>query len=574
MKRSKVISLASLALAGLVLTSCAGLNKMKKEASDIKYQVTPEVLEAHADMVDVKVVVNIPGGYFNKKAVLVATPVLKFEGGEKAFPSKTLQGEKVQGNNTVVPFETGKTITYTGKVPYEQAMRISDLEVRMTASKGEQSVEFDPYKIADGVVATATLVQNNPMNIVGKDAFQRIIPETQEADLHYLINSSQVRWSEMKAEDVKALKAYLDVVKADEKKEYKGVEVSAYASPDGKQDWNEKLAGKREVSSSKYIKKEMKKAKMAEYAADDFFKSKVTPEDWEGFQKLMKASNIQDKELILRVLSMYSDPEVREKEIRNISAAFDDVKKEVLPKLRRAKFTVNVDLIGKTDAELKDLGLNNPSELNVEELLYSATLVESANDKLKIYESAKKQFSKDWRGYNDAGMVLFGMGKVDDAKSNFEKADKISANNPVVKNNLGAVELVNGNVAEAEVLFGAATGAGKEVNYNQGIVAIMKADYDTAVKHFGDCPSVNAALANILAGKNNVALEKLNANTSDAAMVYYLKAVVGARTDNNNLVFTNLETAVAKDASLKSVAKSDMEFAKVFEDAKFKAIVE
>ncbi|NOU61850.1 tetratricopeptide repeat protein [Marinifilum caeruleilacunae] len=574
MKRSKVISLASLALAGLVLTSCAGLNKMKKEASDIKYQVTPEVLEAHADMVDVKVVVNIPGGYFNKKATVVATPVLKFEGGEKAFPSKTLQGEKVQGNNTVVPFETGKTITYTGKVPYEQAMRISDLEVRMTASKGEQSVDFDPYKIADGVVATATMVQNKPMNIIGKDAFQRIIPETQDADLHYLINSSQVRWSEMKAEDVKALKAYLDAVKADEKKEYKGVEVSAYASPDGKQDWNEKLAGKREVSSSKYIKKEMKRAKMEEYAAEEFFKSKVTPEDWEGFQKLMKASNIQDKELILRVLSMYSDPEVREKEIRNISAAFDDVKKEVLPKLRRAKFTVNVDLIGKSDAELKDLGMNNPAELNVEELLYSATLVESADDKLKIYEAAKKQFSKDWRGYNDAGMILFGMGKVADAKSNFEKADQLSANNPVVKNNLGAVELVNGNVAEAEVLFGAATGAGKEVNYNQGIVAIMKADYDTAVKHFGDCPSVNAALANILAGKNNVALEKLNANTSDAAMVYYLKAVVGARTANNNLVFTNLETAVAKDASLKSVAKSDMEFAKVFEDAKFKAIVE
>jgi tetratricopeptide (TPR) repeat protein len=574
MKRSKVISLASLALAGLVLTSCAGLNKMKKEASDIKYQVTPEVLEAHADMVDVKVVVNIPGGYFNKKAVLVATPVLKFEGGEKAFPSKTLQGEKVQGNNTVVPFETGKTITYTGKVPYEQAMRISDLEVRMTASKGEQAVEFDPYKIADGVIATATMVQNKPMNIIGKDAFQRIIPEAQEADLHYLINSSQVRWSEMKAEDVKALKAYLDAVKADEKKEYKGVEVAAYASPDGKQDWNEKLAGKREVSSSKYIKKEMKRAKMEEYAAEDFFKSKVTPEDWEGFQKLMKASNIQDKELILRVLSMYSDPEVREKEIRNISAAFDDVKKEVLPKLRRAKFTVNVDLIGKSDAELKDLGMNNPAELNVEELLYSATLVESADDKLKIYEAAKKQFSKDWRGYNDAGMILFGMGKVADAKSNFEKADKLSANNPIVKNNLGAVELINGNVAEAEVLFGAATGAGREVNYNQGIVAIIKADYDTAVKHFGDCPCVNSALANILAGKNNVALEKLNANTSDAAMVYYLKAVVGARTDNNNLVFTNLETAVAKDASLKAVAKSDMEFAKVFEDAKFKAIVE
>ena len=574
MKRSKVISLASLLLSVAVLSSCAGLSKMKKEASNIKYQVTPEVLEAHADMVDVKITVNIPAKYFNKNVVLVATPVLKFESGEKAFPSKTLQGEKVQGNNTVVPYATGKTITYTGKIPYQQAMRISDLEVRMVGSKGVKSQEFEPYKVADGVIATATLVQNAPRNIVGKDAFQRVIPESKEADLHYLINSSNVRWSEMKGDDVAALKAYLDAAKKDVNKEYKGVEVSAYASPDGKQDLNEKLANKREVSSSKYIKKEMKKAKMSEYASDDFFKSKVTPEDWAGFQELMKASNIQDKELILRVLSMYSDPEVREREIKNISAAFDDVKVEVLPKLRRAKFTVNVDLIGKTDAQLKSLAKGNAAELNVEELLFSATLFDSPADKLAIYETAKKQFSKDWRGFNDAGMILFGMNKVADAKSNFEKADHLSANNPVVKNNLGAVELVNGNVSDAEVLFGAATGAGNEVNYNLGIVAVKKAQYDTAVKQFGECTAVNAALANILVGKYNVALDKLNANTSDVAMVYYLKAVVGARTDNNNLVFTNLKTAVAKDASLRATAKTDMEFASVFEDAKFKAIVE
>ncbi|RUT78449.1 tetratricopeptide repeat protein [Ancylomarina longa] len=574
MKRSKLISLASLALAGVVLTSCAGLNKMKKEASNIKYQVTPEVLEAHADMVDVKVTVNIPAKYFNKSAVVVATPVLKYDGGEKAFASKTLQGEKVQGNNTVVPFEIGKTITYTGKIPYENAMRISDLEVRMTASKGEKSVEFDPYKIADGVIATATLVQNAPRNIIGKDAFQRIIPESKEADLHYLINSSKVRWSEMKDEDIASLKEYLNTVKADENKDYKGIEVDAYASPDGKQDWNAKLANNREVSSSKYIKKAMKKADMEAYSAEDLFKSKVTPEDWEGFQKLMKASNIQDKELILRVLSMYSDPEVREKEIRNISAAFDEVKEQVLPKLRRAKFIVSVDLIGKTDEQLKSLVMSNPSELNVEELLFAASLLNSADEKLAAYEAAKKQFPKDWRGYNDAGMILFGMNKVDEAKANFEKADQLSSNNPIVKNNMGAVELVKGNIDDAEVLFGAATGAGNEVNYNLGIVAVKKAQYDTAVKQFGECTAANAALANILVGKYNVALDKLNANTSDDAMVYYLKAVVGARTNNNNLVFTNLETAVAKDASLKATAKTDMEFVKVFEDAKFKAIVE
>lgn len=574
MKRSKVISFASLMLAGLVLSSCAGLNKMKKEASNINYKVTPEVLEAHADMVDVKITVNIPAKYFNKKVVLVATPVLKYEGGEKAFAPKTLQGEKVQGNNTVVPYETGKTITYTGKVSYEEAMRISDLEIRITGSKGTKSKDFDPYKVADGVVATATLVQNDPRNIVGKDKFQRIIPESEKADLHYLINSSQVRWSEMKAEDIKAIQDYVKSVKGIENKELKGLEISAYASPDGKQDWNEKLANKREKTSKKFMTRQMKRAKIHEFATDELIKSKVTAEDWEGFKELMTQSNIQDKELILRVLSMYSDPEVREKEIRNIAAAFNEVKKEVLPKLRRAQFTVNVDVIGKSDEELKNLAKSNPAALNVEELLYSATLFSGEADKLAIYEAAKKQFPKDWRGFNDAGMVLFGMNKIDEANSNFVKADQLSSNNSVVKNNMGAVALVNNKIQEAEVLFGAAVGAGKEVNYNQGIVAVKKADYAAAVKNFADCNGVNAALANILDGKYNVALDKLNANTSDKAMVYYLKAVVGARTNNNNLVFTNLKTAVAKDASLKNAAKTDMEFAKLFEDAKFKGIVE
>jgi len=271
---------------------------------------------------------------------------------------------------------------------------------------------------------------------------------------------------------------------------------------------------------------------------------------------------------------MYSDPEVREKEIKNISAAFSEVKEEILPKLRRAKFLVNVDNIGKSDEEIKDLAKNNPAELNVEELLYAATLTEVASEKLAIYSTAKKQFAGDWRSHNDAGIVLFGMDKIDEAKANFDKADQLSANNPVVKNNLGAVELVKGNVADAEVLFGAATGAGKEVNYNLGIVAIKKAQYDLATQQFGECNGVNSALANILAGKYTVALEKLNKNTSKDAMVDYLKAIVGARTNNNNLIFSNLKSATDKDASLKAFAKSDLEFYTVFENAEFKAIVE
>ena len=242
--------------------------------------------------------------------------------------------------------------------------------------------------------------------------------------------------------------------------------------------------------------------------------------------------------------------------------------------MRRAKFLVNVDNIGKSDEEIKGLAKTNPTELNVEEMLYAATLTKVASEKLAIYTTAKKQFASDWRAHNDAGMILFGMNKIDEAKANFDKADQLSANNPIVKNNLGAVELVNGNVADAEVLFGAATGAGNEVNYNLGIVAIMKAQYNLATTQFGECYAVNSALANILAGKYTIALEKLNKNTSDDAMVDYLKAIIGARTSNENLIFSNLKSATAKDASLKAFAKSDLEFYKVFENDEFKAIVE
>jgi len=559
-------------MAAIVIAACSPLNKMKKNAADIKYDVTPDVLEAHADMVDVKVVVNIPAKYFNKNVIVEATPVIKYEGGEKAFNTKVLQGEKVQENNTVVPYETGKTITYTGKVSYENAMRISDLEIRLKGRKGDKSVDFDPIKIADGVIATATLVQNAPLSIIGKDAFQRIIAEDKEADIHYLINSSAVRWGEKKGEDVNVLKEFIKAAKANERQELKGFKIKAYASPDGKHDFNEKLATRREATSKKFIKREMRKVE--EFKLEDFFSSKITAEDWEGFKKLMEASDIQDKELILRVLSMYQDPEVREREIKNISAIFKQIAKDVLPKLRRSQFIMSIDNIGYSDEELKDFVKNNPTELNVEEVLYSATLFDNNADKLYVYEIAKKQFSNDWRGFNDAGMVLFNMGKIADANANFEKADGLSSNNKIVKNNLGAVELVNGNVAKAEVLFGAAAGAGEEVNYNNGIVSIKKADYKQAMNYFGSCKSVNAALACILAGNNNEALQKLNSTKSEHAMVYYLKAVVGARTNNEGLVFSNLKAAVAKDASVKGLAKTDMEFAKYFENAEFKSIVE
>jgi len=573
MKRT-LRTVAVLTLAGLVISSCASLNKMKKMEKDIAYKVTPEVLEAKGGQVDVKIDATIPAKYFNKRVTLVATPVLKFQnGGEKAYGPKTFQGEKVQGNNEVVPYASGKTVSYSGSVPFEEGMRVSGLYVKFVGSKGLKSVDYESRKIADGVLATATLVDNTPVPAIGADKFQRITKEEQEAAIYYLINSAQIRTEEIKSEDVKALEKFIKDAKVAEDMELKGIQIQSYASPDGPMSLNEKLVGNREGAADKFVKNSMKKNKVDEYKNLDFFKKYVVAEDWEGFKKAMEESNIRDKELILRVLAMHSDPEVREREIKNISSAFSTIADQILPKLRRSKFVVNADRIGKSDEQIRDLAKSNPAELNVEELLYAATLFEGNEDKLAIYETAMKQFPNDWRGFNDAGMILFEMGKVEQAKADFRKADQLSANNKVVKNNLGAVELKDGNVKEAEVLFGAATGVGNEVNYNKGIVAIMKGDYKAAVDYFGKCNCENAALANLLAGNNNEAAKKLSENKSDSALASYLKAVVAARNNDTNAVLSNLKAACAKDAAMKQLAATDLEFAKLFDNADFKAIV-
>lgn len=573
MKNLKLEFLAYIVLPGILLSGCAGLEKMKKESNHIDYKVTPEVLETHSGMVDMEITVVIPPKYFNKKAILIATPVLKFENGERAFPSQTLQGEKVLSNNMVVPYEAGKTITYRGEIPYQEAMRISELEVRITASKADKSIDFDSYKIADGVVATATLVENSPLNINAKDNFQRITTETKEANLHYLINSSVVRKSELNNKDIHGLKSYLGQAKEDANRNIKEIEIKSYSSPEGEPNWNEKLANERKNKSDEYVSRELKKINFKKATLDKCIDSKVTAEDWLGFKKAMEESNIKDKELILRVLSMYSDPEVREKEIRNISAVFTEVKEKILPQLRRSTFNVKVDVVGKSDEELESLLFSNPSVLSADEILFAANLIDSSKKNI-AYGIIEKQFPNEWRAYNDHGIALIKEGKLIDAKVKLEKADQLSDHSPVVKNNLGGLEMAQGNIIEAEKYFAMATGAGEEVNHNLGIIAINKSKYDQAIEQYNESTEINAALANILGGKYQSALKKLNSNKSELAMIDYLKAVVGARTNNDELIFSNLKKAVNKDNSIKSIAKSDIEFSKIFEDEKFKAIVE
>lgn len=583
MRKFSYKPLASLLIAALFMTGCSGLKRMQKHADKIQFNVTPEVLEAHAGKVSVDMKAKFPEKYFDKRATIVATPVLKYEGGEKAFDSFTLQGEKVEANNTVIGYINGGSSSYKGAEVFTDEMRKGSLEIRIKASRKTQSLDFEPIKVADGVIATSTLVANFPDAILGVqreknntgkydaniDPFQRIVPDEFMADIHYLVNSSYVRGTEMRAEDIKGLKNYVKDANTAERKELKNIDISAYASPEGELDWNTKLSEGREKTSKKYLERQLKRAKVATEIM-----AKYTPEDWEGFKKLMEKSNIQDKELILRVLSMYSDPEVREKEIRNLSQAFTAVAEEILPKLRRAKITANVDLIGKTDAEITALADSDPSKLNPAELLYAATLTNDNAKQMAIYNSVTKVYSSDWRGFSNLGMTQMRAGDVAAAKASFEKADKLSPNNPIVANNLGAVALSQGDIDKAEALFGDANGAGEEVNFNLGIVALKKGDYAKAVKYFGDKVSMNTALAKVLAGDNNGALKVLNAIEKPCAKCLYLKAVVGARTAKSNLMLESLEAAAKKDSKVKTMAKTDMEFAKYFEDAKFKAIVD
>ena len=524
----KIRSYFILILAAAVMTSCSGLNKMKKNSNLVKYEVTPKVLQTDAGVVTVTIKGTFPAKYFDKKTTVTATPVLTYAGGETAFDKvQVIQGESVQANNKVIG-SAGGDFTYTSSIPYKDALKMSELVLRVKAVRGSKTLDFEPIKLADGVIATSTLVEKHAKTIIMKDKFVRIIPETQVADINYVINSSDLLSKELKAEDIALLKEYIKTVNGDPNRQFKSTVVSSYASLDGKFDMNEKLSGKRGVTADKFIKKEFSKIEAAK--AQSFFDSKTTPEDWDGFKTEVEKSAMQDKDLIIRVLSMYSDPDVREKEIKNMSAAFESLKTDILPKLRRSKMMVNVDKIGRTDDQILDQMKSDPKVLSLEEMLYAATLTKASNEQLKFYKATAESFPKCIRAHNSIGVTLMDLGKVDDAIAEFETAKAIQ-NNDVVKNNLGFTALVKGDIAKAEGYFTSMTSATPESKWGLGVIAITKGEYDKAVNLFGNEPCVNLALALILKGDVSKAKATLDGmkEMCKCGKPSYLKAVVGAQ---------------------------------------------
>ena len=562
-----------LILAATVLSSCSGLNKMKKNSKLVKYEVTPKVLETHAGVVTVTIKGTFPAKYFDKKTTVTATPVLTYAGGETAFEKvQVLQGESVQANNKVITTKGGD-FTYTGTIPYKDAMKMSQLVLRLKAVRGKKNLDFEPVKIADGVIATSTLVEKEAKVIKMKDNYIRINPENKLADINYAINKAEISSKELKAEDIALLKAYILSVSTDPSRQLKSADVSSYASPDGSMKINEPLSVKRGVTADKFIKKEFTKIEAAK--AEGFFNEKTTPEDWDGFKSEVEKSSIQDKELILRVLSMYSDPDVREKEIKNMSAAFEALKTDILPKLRRSKLAVNVDLVGRTDEQILSQMRADPKALGLEEMLHAGTLTTDLNEQLKFYQTTEENFPKCIRAKNNTGCTYMALGKTDEAIAEFEKAKAIE-NNDVIKNNLGFGALVKGDMAKAEEYFNSMTAATNESKWGLGVIAITKGEYDKAVNYFGTEPCFNLALAQYLKGdvaKAKATLDSMK-DLCKCGKPSYLKAIVGARLDDRNYMLNGLREAIAFNADWKAYAKTDLEFAKYFNDDTFKSTVQ
>ena len=552
-----------LPLAALLVLALSSCGKMGELSSDY-FTTNPEVLEAIGGKVPVTINGKFPEKYMKKKATVEVTPVLRWKGGEAKGQPAVFQGEKVEGNGQTISYKVGGSYTMKASFDYVPEMANSELYLDFKITKGKKTYTIPSVKIADGVIATSELPTAASSNAsYANDAFQRIIKDAQTANIMFLIQQANLRNSELNSDDMKEFHKKVAEINADTKN-YKlnNIEISAYASPDGGVELNTGLAENRENNTEKYMQRQLKKGKI-----DANLDAKYTAQDWEGFQELVSKSNLQDKDLILRVLSMYQDPEQRETEIKNISSVYKTLADEILPQLRRARLTANYDIIGRSDDEINEAFNTDAKVLSVEELLYAATLTNDNARKEAIFTKTTQLYPNDFRAYNNLGELAFAAGDAAKAESYFKQAASKNANAPEVNANLGLCELVKGNVAAAESYLGKATGA-NAANEALGNLYIKQGQYDRAVNAFGDAKTNSAAQAQILAKDYNKAKATLSAIKNPDAMTDYLMAIVGARTNNASLVSSSIKSAIAKDASMAQRAANDREFAKFADSIK------
>lgn len=565
MKKNNVKVLTLLAFAGTMATGCQLLK-------DVDYTVTPDPLEMHGDSVSVKVDVIFPEKALNKKAVVDITPTV----GDIALKPVRVQGEKATGNGNVIAYKAGGTVTYTDKVAYHPSMEASGLFVSGKIYKGtKEKDELESTKIADATIVTPFLVNKDFKVIIAKDQFKRVTEETFGAQINFDKGRSVVKPGELKDEDVKAYEAFLAAAQSNPKQAIKSINMTGFASPEGEEDKNNTLSTDRAAAGKEAGLKIAKSAKN-EAAAGEIYNESGSGEDYNGFKAMLTADtkmNEDDKNLVLRVLETISNSAEREQAMRDMGKTFTYLDKNIFPALRRVEMNIVYDQTGYSDEELKALSVSNPDTLNLEELLFTATLSSDLNEQLRIYKIAEERFPDDYRTSNNVGAVLYMQNKVSEAKAQFEKANGIE-DNPISKNNLGAVAGVEGDRNKSMELLNQANGAGSEVNYNKGILNIQDGDYSDAISNLGSDASFNKALAELLNGAPASVNGIIDGSADkDSAQGAYLKAIAAARQDDLQGTVSNLTNAFSKDASLKAKAAKDREFVKYFENASFTALV-
>lgn len=541
--------------ATLMLSSCG--KKLGQFSADY-FTTNPNPLEVVGDKVPATVTAKVPAKFFEKNATVTVTPYLVFDGQEVASQAYTFQGEKVRGNAPVVSYDLGGTYTIPVSYQYQPAMADSKLQLAFNVTQGSKTYTLPRVTVADGVVTTAALADAATVEpAMSTNAFQRIISEQHAADILFLINVANLRPGQLNSEQMKALQKQICDANAAPNRKIKEINIKSYASPDGAYDFNEKLAEQREINTKGYMEKELKKNGIKDFGE---LTADFTPEDWEGLQKLISESNLPDKKLILDVLGMYKDPEQREKELQNYIHIYEELPDVILPKLRYSRITAAVDIIGKTDEEILKAAQTNPQELTVEEILYAASLTEDNGQRMAIYEQAVKLFPNDYRTWNNLGLTQYIAGNYDAAKKSFNKAASINNSASDVQMNLGLLDLLNGNLSEANRMFGAAGGQ-KDLGEALGVYYLKMGDNNAAARAFGDAKTNNAALAQILTKNYTKAKSTLDGISNPDATTYYLKAVLGARTNNENQVISNLRQAIKLDNKLAKAAAADLEFA-------------
>ena len=557
MQKNHFVLLSAASL--LLLTSCSG--KLGALSAD-NFTVTPNPLETMAGKVPATVNGTFPEKYMKKKAVVTVTPELRYLDGQVARgEGATFQGESVQGNDQTILYQVGGRYSIKTNFDYLDCNK-ADMYLTFNAKIGKKSVEVPAVKVAEGIIATSELYKNTLKSAqapIAPDAFQRINAQKQEANIKFLIQQATLRQSELKNNSVQEFVKLLEQINNDrEGLKLNEVEVSAYASPDGGYDLNDKLAAQRQKNTQQYVEQQLKKAKLSDATVD----AKYTAEDWEGFQELVNASNIQDKDVILRVLSMYKDPQEREQQIKNISAAFRELADGILPQLRRSRMIINYETVGRSDEQIQEQLKADASKLNVEEMLYAAALTDNANEKENIYKTTTKLYPNDARAYNNLATIEYAKGNYDAAKKFVEQAQQVSANIPEAAANLGLLALQKGDIQNAEALIAKASGA-NGLNEVMGNLNLAKGNYAQAEQDFKDIYSNSAALAQILNKNYASAAVTLKYIKNGDATTDYLKAILAARMGNTSDATEALRSAVAKDPNYAKYSATDLELKRI-----------